>query len=93
MQFQPARAVIVAANGVGTPRLLLLSKSDRHPGGLANSSGLVGRNLMFHPYAIVSGFFADARTTGRARSAVSSMSQEFYETDRARGFVRGYSCR
>ena len=31
VQFQPARAVIVAANGVGTPRLLLLSKSDRHP--------------------------------------------------------------
>ena len=54
VQFQPARAVIVAANGVGTPRLLLLSKSDRHPSGLANSSGLVGRNLMFHPYAMIS---------------------------------------
>ena len=52
VQFQPARAVILAANGIGTPRLMLLSDSERHPHGLANSSGLVGRNLMFHPCAI-----------------------------------------
>ena len=92
VQFQPARAVIVAANGVGTPRLLLLSKSDRHPGGLANSSGLVGRNLMFHPYAMISGFFADdVAPTWQGPLGNILMSQEFYETDRSRGFVRGYS--
>ncbi len=50
-QFQPAEVVIVACNGVGTPRLLLNSASACFPNGLANSSGLVGRNLMFHPYA------------------------------------------
>src|SRR6202030_148928 len=55
-QFQPAEVVIVACNGVGTPRLLLNSTSARFPNGLANSSGLVGKNLMFHPYAIVSGY-------------------------------------
>ncbi len=49
VQFQPARAVVLCANGIGTPRLLLLSANDQHPDGLANSSGLVGRNLMLHP--------------------------------------------
>ena len=48
-QFQPAEVVIIACNGVGTPRLLLNSTSGRFPNGLANSSGLVGKNLMFHP--------------------------------------------
>ena len=51
-QFQPAEVVIVACNGVGTPRLLLNSSLGKFPNGLANSSGLVGKNLMFHPYAL-----------------------------------------
>ena len=40
--FQAASTVVLAANGIGTPRLLLLSSSPRHPDGLANSTGLVG---------------------------------------------------
>ena len=48
-RFQPAEMVILACNGVGTPRLMLNSVSGRFPGGIANSSGLVGKNLMFHP--------------------------------------------
>src|SRR6266487_1171231 len=55
-QFQPAEVVIIACNGVGTPRLLLNSVSGRFPNGLANSSGLVGKNLMFHPYALLYGY-------------------------------------
>src|SRR5690606_1704023 len=55
-QFQPAEVVILACNGVGTPRILLNSVSGRFPGGLANSSGLVGRNLMFHPYSSIRGY-------------------------------------
>ena len=46
--FQTARAVIVCANGAETPRLLLMSASARFPQGLANSSGLVGKYLMFN---------------------------------------------
>lgn len=42
-RFQPASIVILACNGVGTPRLLLNSASERFPNGLANSSGLVGK--------------------------------------------------
>ena len=43
--------VVLAANAIGTARLLLLSGGAGHPDGLANSSGLVGRRLMVHPFA------------------------------------------
>ncbi|KKB83972.1 glucose-methanol-choline oxidoreductase [Devosia limi DSM 17137] len=43
-----AKTYILAAGGFGSPRLLLASRSDQWPDGLANASGLVGRNLMFH---------------------------------------------
>jgi GMC oxidoreductase len=64
--FQPAEVVIVACNVVGTPRLLLNSTSARFPNGLANSSGLVGKNLMLHPWPIVSGYVDEALDGGRA---------------------------
>jgi choline dehydrogenase-like flavoprotein len=92
-QHQSAKAVIVAANGVGTPRLLLNSKSDRFPAGLANSSGLVGKNLMFHPYAMCTGVFPADEAVKTYQGALGNIliSQEFYETDPKRDFVRGYS--
>jgi choline dehydrogenase-like flavoprotein len=88
--FQPAEVVIVACNGVGTPRLLLNSVSSKFPHGIANSSGLVGRNLMFHPYARIWGYF-DEPLDGYRGPGNCIWSQEFYETDRSRGFVRGYT--
>jgi len=91
LQHQPAEIVVVACNGVGTPRLLLNSASSRFPDGLANSSGLVGRNLMFHPYAYVLGLFEEPLEGYMGPTGCSIISQEFYETDRSRGFVRGYS--
>ena len=44
-----AKTFILAANGIESPRLLLVSASDKYPNGLANSSDMVGRNLMDHP--------------------------------------------
>jgi choline dehydrogenase-like flavoprotein len=88
-QFQAAHVVVLACNGVGTPRLLLNSASGRFPNGLANSSGLVGRNLMFHPYAQVYGF--DEPTDSNRAPPTCLWSKEFYETDLSRGFVRGYT--
>ena len=41
-----ARVVILAASACESARLLLNSKNAKHPKGLANSSGQVGRNLM-----------------------------------------------
>jgi len=48
---QEARAVVLACGGVENVRLLLLSASDDHPDGLANSSGAVGRYFMDHCFA------------------------------------------
>ena len=88
--FQPAEVVVMACNGVGTPRILLNSTSARFPNGLANSSGMLGRNLMFHPYAGIHGYF-DAALDGHRGPGNVMWSQEFYETDAARDFVRGYT--
>ncbi|MGH8182231.1 MAG: GMC family oxidoreductase [Rhodanobacteraceae bacterium] len=49
---------ILAANGIESPKLLLLSASHKYPNGLANSSGMVGRNLMDHPSNSLT-FYAD----------------------------------
>jgi glucose dehydrogenase len=45
-----AAVYVIAANGIETPRLLLMSKNKgQSPNGVANSSDMVGRNLMDHP--------------------------------------------
>lgn len=46
-----AKAYVIAAHGFETPKLLIMNE-------LANSSGMVGRNLMMHP-TLSMGFFAD----------------------------------
>ncbi|KAB8033560.1 GMC family oxidoreductase [Fluviispira multicolorata] len=40
---------VLAANGIEIPKLLLLSKSEKNPRGIANKNDLVGRFLMDHP--------------------------------------------
>jgi choline dehydrogenase-like flavoprotein len=83
--------VVVCANGVGTPRLLLSSRSKLFPDGLANQDGLVGRNLMLHPAWGVDGIF-DERVDGHVGPTGNPLfSQQFYETDPGRGFLRGYT--
>lgn len=84
-----ADRVVLAANGIGTPRLLLLNSSPRFPDGLANRSGLVGRRLMLHPLARVTGRFETPVHGHRGVTAGGIVSHEFYETDPARDFVRG----
>ncbi|MBE7218477.1 MAG: GMC family oxidoreductase [Caulobacteraceae bacterium] len=48
-----APVVVVAAGALSSALLLLRSKSEAHPEGLANGSGLVGRNYMRHDMKIV----------------------------------------
>jgi len=43
-----AHHFVLAAYGIESPKLLLNSTSPRYPGGIANSSDQVGRNLMGH---------------------------------------------
>lgn len=85
-----ADVVVLAANGIGSPRLLLASASPQHPDGLANSSGQVGRNLMLHPIAGVSGIWDEPLASWAGNDAFCLLTQHFYETDPQRDFVRGY---
>jgi choline dehydrogenase-like flavoprotein len=48
--------VVLAAGAINSAALLLRSSSDRHPNGLANSSGLVGRRYMAHLATMMQGF-------------------------------------
>ena len=43
------KVFVLAAHAIETPRLLLHSRSEAMPNGVANSSDQVGRNLMDHP--------------------------------------------
>jgi choline dehydrogenase-like flavoprotein len=58
---QKARLVVVSATSIESARLLLASKSKAFPDGLANRSGLVGRNLSFSTLAKVYGDFERAK--------------------------------
>lgn len=89
LTHQRAHVVIVAASTVGTPRLLLNSVSPTFPDGLANSSGLVGKRLMMHPYGSVVGTYEDDLESWLGPLGQSLQSMQFYETDADRGFVRG----
>ncbi|RYC05942.1 GMC family oxidoreductase [Nocardioides zhouii] len=88
-KFQPAKLVMLGANGIGTPRLLLMSDSARFPNGLANTSDMVGRRLMLHPFGSAVGLYEDDLEdwVGPAGTQIECM--EFYESDPSRGFVRG----
>ncbi len=83
-----AERFVLAANGIGTPRLLLASVSGAFPHGLANGSGLVGRRLMLHPYAWADGWFPEPFRMPPGRTA-GLVSLEFGATRAERGFVRG----
>src|SRR4029453_10560375 len=88
-RFVKADVVVLAANAVGTARLLLLSADHEFPDGLANSSGLVGRRLVMHPFAVVTGVFEQFIETWKGNVGSRIHCLEFYETDPGRGFVRG----
>ena len=83
-----ARHVFVCGNAIGTPHLLLMSKSGSFPDGLANSSGLVGRNLMLHLFTEASFIFDEGSRsfTGLASHAAID---DLHASDPSRGFIRG----
>lgn len=84
-----APLVVVACNGIGTPRLLLMSSSVTHPDGLGNSHDLVGRHFMTHGYRLANMWFD--RPTGHWKGPFGAgpYCQEWYDTDITRGFVNG----
>jgi choline dehydrogenase-like flavoprotein len=89
VHMQKAKAVVLAANGAETPRLLLLSHSKQFPNGLANSSGMVGKNLMVNTGAIGFGVY-DEPLNDYKGFAVSRIFHDFYEADTQKlGFYGG----
>jgi choline dehydrogenase-like flavoprotein len=85
---QKTKAAVVAANGAETARLLLMSSSGRHPDGLGNSSGYVGRNLMLNAHAFVTGVF-ERQLNDYKGVQVTRIVHDLYESDPKRGFYGG----
>jgi 2-methyl-1,2-propanediol dehydrogenase len=83
-RVQTADVVVVACNGVGTPRLLLLSDN------LANASDQVGRNLMHHTL-VACEMWVDEKLDSHMGFVGALHSQQFAETDVTRGFVNGFN--
>ncbi|MFB6118958.1 GMC family oxidoreductase [Halosegnis sp.] len=69
---------VLAAGGVETPRLLLLSTDDSHPDGLANSSGLVGRYFHEHLFAGMGGTLGEP-TRQNHIGFITTESHQFYD--------------
>jgi len=87
-QRQLARAVVLSANGAETPRLLLNSKSNRFRDGLANSSGLVGKYLMFNGGATTMGIYEHPLNEYKGVQ-VTRLALDWYDSDPKRGFYGG----
>ena len=90
LQFQKAKIVIVSGYAIETPRLLLNSTTPGWEQGLANSSGTVGKYLMAQAGNVVLGRFEEPVRMYKGPPA-NSLTEEFYETDPKRGFVRGFA--
>jgi choline dehydrogenase-like flavoprotein len=82
--------VAIAGYSIETPRLLLNSASRRFPDGLCNEFNQVGRYLMVQGAPQTAGRFdAEVRMYKSPPPEVSS--EEFYETDPAKDYKRGFS--
>ena len=89
-RFQRAAAVAVCGYSIETPRLLLNSTSARWPDGLANRHDQVGRYIMVQGAPQVAGRFPELQRQYKAPPP-EICSEQFYETDPARGFARGFA--
>ena len=85
-----AHLVVLATHAIETPRLLLLSANATFPDGLANSSGLVGKNFMSHPTWQVFGTFDEPVNAYRGMQMGHVMVQDDYAPDPRRGCARGF---
>ena len=89
LQMQKARVVCVAGNSIESPRMLLNSASSMFPDGLANSSGMVGKNYMRHMTGSVYAVFEKPVKMWRG-TTMAGIIQDEARFDPSRGFVGGY---
>lgn len=76
-----AGTVVLAAAGVQNVRLLLNSACDWAPGGLANTSGQVGRHFACHSIANVYGLFKERTENHLGVTAGAQICQDGYRKD------------
>ena len=88
-RFQRARHVVVAGYAIETPRLLLMSGNGRFPDGLANSSGLVGRNLMVQTNQAAWGTMAEEIRWYKGPPSLA-LTEHWNYTDAGKDFFGGY---
>lgn len=67
LKVASGRRVVLAGGAIENAKLLLASRSDRFPRGLANASDLVGRNLMDHPFVLCWGLAPEGQYLGTFR--------------------------
>jgi choline dehydrogenase-like flavoprotein len=87
------KVIFCCASAIATAQILLNSKSEAMPNGLANSSDMVGRNLMDHLFALsVAGIFQGGpNTTVHGRRPTGIYIPRFRNvTEDGDGFLRGY---
>ncbi|MGH6943381.1 MAG: GMC family oxidoreductase N-terminal domain-containing protein, partial [Geminicoccaceae bacterium] len=89
-RFQRARNVVVAGYAIETPRLLLSSADSRHPDGLANSSGLVGRNLMVQTNQAVWGVMEQEIRSYKGPPSLA-LTEHWNYNDDGKDFFGGYA--
>jgi len=89
-RLQRAKVVAVAGYSIETPRLLLNSATKGFPNGLCNNEDQVGRYVMVQGATQAAGRFPTELRMYKAPPAQIS-SEDYYETDRSRGFARGFS--
>jgi choline dehydrogenase-like flavoprotein len=88
-----AKIIFANASSIGTAQILLNSKSEAMPNGLANSSDMVGRNLMDHLYALsIAALMPNGPNTYyRGRRPTGLYIPRFRNvTEEGADFVRGY---
>jgi len=83
-----AKVIILSAGAIQSPRILLNSKSSLFPDGLANSSGLVGKNFMQHLSVYPSAVFHERLDSYRGYGGAATF--DFAGTDKKNSFARGY---
>ncbi|WP_457105661.1 GMC family oxidoreductase [Methylobacterium sp. P5_C11] len=88
-RFQRAKNVVVAGYAIETPRLLLMSANREFPDGLANSSGLVGKNLTVQGNQAVWGDFEEEIRSYKGPPSLAVSEHWNYE-DRGKDCFGGY---
>jgi choline dehydrogenase-like flavoprotein len=77
-QVQEAGVVVLAAWAAHNPRLMMNSATDKHPNGLANGSGLLGKYMMAHFASGTWGMFDEDVENHMGTVGVQFMSYDRY---------------